>query len=114
MSSYSGWLRAIGAMVEPFAATSMIGNLARPHPARDQKDCGSLVCETAQQLMNVGLCLDVDADRGLVDDEDPDARGEPFGDADLLLVAAGEIADDLRERRRAHFQLGDDRRDTRA
>ena len=64
--------------------------------------------------MNVGLGLDVDADGGLVDDQDLDARGEPFGDADLLLVAAGKIADHLGERRRADFQFSDDGRDMRA
>ena len=63
------------------------------------------VGELAQQLVHVGLGLDVDADGGLVDDQDLDAGGEPFGDADLLLVAAGEIADELGERGRADFQL---------
>ena len=43
-----------------------------------------------------------------------DAGGEPFGDADLLLVAAGEIADRLGERGRAHFELANERRNARA
>jgi hypothetical protein len=42
--------------------------------------------------VDIGLGLDVDADRGLVDDEDFDLRGDPFRDRDLLLVAAGQIA----------------------
>src|SRR6202021_3510377 len=37
------------------------------HVARDQKDCGSLMCEAAQKLMNIALGLDVDAYGRLVD-----------------------------------------------
>ena len=35
--------------------------------------------------------------------------GQPLGDAHLLLVAAGEVADALRQRRRAHVELRDER-----
>ena len=51
--------------------------------------------EVAQQFVQIGLGLDVDADRGLVDDQDAHAGREPFGDADLLLVAARKVADEL-------------------
>ena len=65
------------------------------HVAGDEKNGGALAGDLADELMQVGLGLDVDADRRLVDDEDLGLRREPFGDRNLLLVSAGEIADDL-------------------
>src|SRR4051812_1419477 len=63
--------------------------------------------------MNIGLGLDVDADGRLVDDQDPHTRRKPFGEADLLLVAAREIANRLQKRGRAHLEFGDDWGDVR-
>ena len=60
--------------------------------------------DLADQLVEIGLGLDVDADRRLVDDQDLGIGGEPLGDRHLLLVAAGEVADGLRERRRADLE----------
>ena len=47
--------------------------------------------------MQLVFGLHVDADGGLVDDQNFWVRGEPLGDADLLLVAAAEVADRLPE-----------------
>ncbi len=58
-----------------------------------------LAGDLADQLVQIGLGLDVDADRRLVDDQDLGVGGEPLGDRHLLLVAAREIADGLVERR---------------
>ena len=52
--------------------------------------------DLADQLVQIGLGLDVDADGRLVDDQDLGVRRQPLGDRDLLLVAAGEVADRLR------------------
>ena len=45
--------------------------------------------------MDLDLGPDVDAARGLVQDQDPRLRGEPLGEDDLLLVAARQRADEL-------------------
>ena len=66
------------------------------------------VGDLADQLVEVGLGLDVDADRRLVDDQDLGIGREPLGDRHLLLVAAREIADRLAERRRADFEALDE------
>src|SRR5271165_3386294 len=78
------------------------------HVAGDEKNGGALAGDVADELMQVGLGLDVDADRRLVDDEDLGLSRQPFGDRDLLLVSAGEIADDLSERRRADVEALDE------
>ena len=57
-----------------------------------------LPCSLARfqdQLVNVLLGADIDADGRLVDDQDVALRGQPFGDADLLLVAAAQAVDRL-------------------
>src|SRR6202034_3997884 len=56
------------------------------------------------ELMQVVLGLDVDPDSRLVDDEDLRLGRQPFGDRNLLLVSAGEIADELSERRRTDVE----------
>src|SRR5271165_451794 len=78
------------------------------HVAGDEKNGGALAGDLADELMQVGLGLDVDADRRLVDDEDLGLSRQPFGDRNLLLVSAGEIADDLSERRRADVEALDE------
>ena len=67
-----------------------------------------LAGDLADQLVQVALRLDVDADGRLVDDQDVGVGGEPLGDRHLLLVAAGEVADGLRERRRADLERVDE------
>ena len=51
------------------------------HVAGDQQDRRALVGQLAQQLVQIGLGLDVDADRRLVDDQDLDPGRQPFRDA---------------------------------
>ena len=55
--------------------------------------------------VDVGLRPDVDAVRRLVEDQYARLGREPFREHDLLLVAAGEAANDLRRRRRLDPQL---------
>ena len=74
------------------------------HVAGDEDDRDAAGGDLADQLVEVGLGLDVDADRRLVDDQDVGIGGEPLGDRHLLLVAAGEVADRLAERRRADLE----------
>src|ERR1700678_1229362 len=71
------------------------------HIAGDEKNGCALAGDLADELVEVGLRLDVDADRRLVDDEDLRLRRQPFCDRHLLLIPAREIADDWSERRRA-------------
>src|SRR5690606_25673059 len=52
---------------------------------------------------------DVDADSGLVDDENPGVRGEPFGDANFLLVASRQVAYCLVEAGCTHVQASHER-----
>ena len=49
--------------------------------------------EVDHQTVDLLLGADVDAVRGLVEDEHAGARLEPLREHDLLLVAAGEGAD---------------------
>src|SRR5262249_30667990 len=61
----------------------------------------------AQQRMNLGLGADVDAASRLVDNEELRIGGEPFGDDDALLVAAGEEGRLLLDARRLDGELAD-------
>src|SRR6185295_17925396 len=45
--------------------------------------------ERMQQLVDFTLCTDVDAPRGLVEEQDIAVAQQPFGNHELLLVAAG-------------------------
>ena len=54
--------------------------------------------------MEIGFGLDVDPNGGLVDDQDLDIGGKPFGNGYLLLIPAGEVGDDLIERWSADVQ----------
>ena len=49
--------------------------------------------QVGHQPVHLGLGADVDAAGRLVDDEHPRAGGQPLGQHDLLLVAAGQRAD---------------------
>src|SRR6185437_14223107 len=55
-------------------------------------DGAALICQRVEQLVNLVLGADVDAARGFVEDQHLAVAQQPFGDDDLLLVAAGEKA----------------------
>ncbi len=63
--------------------------------AGDHEDAQALLGQLAHEPVDLGLGADVDAARGLVDDEQPGLAGQPLAHDDLLLVAAGELVDDL-------------------
>ena len=63
--------------------------------ARDHQDRQALLRELAHQAVDLGLGADVDAAGRLVQDQDARLGREPFAEHHLLLVAAGELADDL-------------------
>ena len=58
------------------------------HIGRDQQHRDTIARDAGDQLVNLDLGLDVDADGGLVDDEDVGLRRQPLGDRDLLLISA--------------------------
>ncbi len=57
----------------------------------DNADAGAR--EGADGIVDLLAGADVDAARGLVEDQEPDARPQPAGDQRLLLVAAGKARD---------------------
>ena len=50
--------------------------------------------EVGDELLDLGLGADVDAAGGLVEDQQPRLGDQPAGQQHLLLVAAGEVADE--------------------
>ena len=75
---------------------------------RDHDDRLALVGERVQQLVDLALGADVDAARRLVEEQDVAIAQQPFGDHDLLLVAAREQAHLLLDRRRLDVQPPDE------
>ena len=63
--------------------------------AGDHQDRHALLGEAAHQRVDLGLGADVDAAGRLVHDQDARRGLEPLAEHDLLLVAAGELADHL-------------------
>ncbi len=63
--------------------------------------------QAIDEAVDLRLAADVDAARGLVEEEDVDVVVEQAGERDLLLVAAGEIADALAFALAADAELGD-------
>jgi hypothetical protein len=59
----------------------------------DHDDGQALLGEVAHEAVDFGFCADVDALGGFVEDQDFGFGGEPTGECDFLLVAAGESAD---------------------
>ncbi len=57
----------------------------------DHDDGLALPDEAVHEFVYLGLRAHVDAARRLVEDEDLAVPHQPFGDDDLLLVAAGEL-----------------------
>ena len=53
--------------------------------------------QLGEQVVHLGLGADVDAAGRLVDQQHPRAGGEPLGQHDLLLVAAGQGGDRVAE-----------------
>ena len=68
---------------DPIAHADELGQLRR-----NEQDCESLRGELGDHRMDLGLALDVDALGRLVENHEPRIGGEPFGQHDLLLVAA--------------------------
>jgi hypothetical protein len=58
------------------------------HVGRDQQHRDPVSRDVGDQLVNLDLGLDVDADRGLIDDKNVGLRREPLRDRDFLLVSA--------------------------
>ncbi len=77
------------------------------HLARDQEDGAAVRGQAVDEGVDLRLGPDVDAAGGLVQDEDPAARGQPAGEDDLLLVAAGEARHREVDARSAHAQAGE-------
>jgi hypothetical protein len=61
---------------------------------RHHHDSQPRVREVCDQAVDLGLGADVDAARGLVEKQHAAAAQKPAGEHHLLLVAAGELADD--------------------
>jgi len=60
------------------------------HLGTDQQDSRSGAREIGQEPVDLGFGADVDAAIGLVQDDQPGLSAEPFGQHDLLLVAAAQ------------------------
>jgi hypothetical protein len=58
------------------------------HIGRDQQHRDAVARDAGDQLVNLDLGLDVDADGGFVDDKDVGARRQPLRDRDFLLISA--------------------------
>lgn len=59
----------------------------------DEQDGEALAGEVVDEALDLGLGADVDAAGGFVEQQDLGLQAEPAGQQDLLLVAAGELAD---------------------
>jgi hypothetical protein len=56
--------------------------------AGDEENRQSFLGQASNEIMELILCADIDALRGLVQDEDPGFSSEPARDGDFLLIAA--------------------------
>src|SRR5262249_18452750 len=68
----------------------------RLEPAGDHQYGEAAAGQFAHQAVDLCLGTHVDAARRLVEDEDPGLARQPLAEHDLLLVAARELVDDLR------------------
>ena len=66
---------------------------------RDHDDAGAARGQPIHQVVDLDLRADVDAARGLVEDEDAARARQPLPEHDLLLVAAAQLSNRLRGRR---------------
>ena len=62
----------------------------------DEEHAAAVAGEPVDDRIDLVFGADVDAARRLVHDEDRRRRHQPFGDHDLLLVAAGQALGRLR------------------
>ena len=51
--------------------------------------------ELVDQLIDFLFCADIDAARGLIEQEQFGHEAEPFAEDDFLLISAGKVADGL-------------------
>jgi hypothetical protein len=63
--------------------------------AGDDEDGGAGGGEGFDEGIDFAFCADVDAAGRFVEDDDAWGEGEPAAEGDLLLIAAGEFADEL-------------------
>src|SRR5579875_811832 len=73
--------------------------------ARIEEDGAALAREAAHELVDLVLGRDIDAAGHVVEEEDARIREQPAPHQDLLLVAAGEVADGMAQPGRAHLEL---------
>ena len=81
---------------DPVAHAEDLGQLGRDH--HDRESAGG---EVAHEPVDLGLGADVHALGRLVEDQDRGRAGQPAGERDFLLVAAGQVAHRSFERRRS-------------
>ena len=60
--------------------------------ARNHQDRDAVFNQLAHDRVDLGFGADIDAARRLVEDQDTRVGLQPFGDDDLLLIAAGKLA----------------------
>ena len=79
------------------------------HIGGDQQHRDAVARDAGDQLVDLDLGLDVDADGRLVDDEDVGLRRQPLRDRDFLLISARESRNRRVDRRRADRKPSDER-----
>ncbi len=75
------------------------------HVARDHQDRHTGIRKLTHQTVDFAFCADVDAAGGLVEDQHLRVHCQPFGEHDLLLVAARKRAGARRDRWRLDGEL---------
>ena len=56
------------------------------HIRGDQQNRRALIRQFMDEVMQIGLGFDIDADRRFINDQEFDTRRQPLGDRDLLLI----------------------------
>ena len=69
------------------------------HFRGDHDNAFALLYQIVHDVVNLDLCANVDAAGRFVKDEDVGVRVDSLADNDLLLVTAGQLADDFVDRR---------------
>ena len=85
-----GHLDPVAQHDDPVAGAQDLLELGRDEHARL-----AVLGQREDEPLDLGLGADVDAARGLVEDQDLRVRRQPAGEDDLLLVAAAQVADQL-------------------
>src|SRR5437016_11365808 len=73
----------------------------------DDEDAFPRRRQPPEELIDLETGADVDPARWLVEDEHLGAAEEPLGEHYLLLIASGEVGDELVDRRRLDVQVVD-------